>query len=772
MNKKLLFTIVFCFICSLILFSCNNFFDDSGETSLSVMLPYGSSARAADGQTFSFKINFIHSSGTDTLLEGVSGDKVTLNPAEPGDYKVVGKAFNDAGEIVYEGEVEATVVAGRESNVRLVMDRSLFEVEARTRHMTLTPDRKGVKITLFAVGGERSWMKSNCRLTETGSGTGIEVTAVPETGKPVEFYYPFTTKGKKYDFKLTLVYDGDYTEFYETASCTAAGGDDSYFDPSYKDYKTTKIILDSDAGTIKINRDILTYLNQEKIDAGKIKNMGACFDIISGRSDWADSDWIGNVLLTKYSQDGLLCEYDKLLSGVNIQSYLQDNYDRLANHYLWWGQIKTRFELADLPGQHFWGPDISSGECFYSKVSVENKNSEHVMLEPNAEGIKVTFKQGSEGTWADYTKLEDRNGLYYMGFNENEKPSLTLPKSYIINNTKAGEYYSYDFVLCNESGYVTTEHVFCKANGGFGDAIVIPEDWKDVKLDMDSESGTVKFSDSRIQNLVSVSASTLVSVASKFSDIFIYNEIRDGENRTVYNDKIYLLQSGALGTNISLYSNGIDINDLSEVGYMLAGYRKWSSFMKYSFKLKTSSGGAGTDSMIITLADITTEANYSKYTGKKFLNGTMNLNDANGWYVYLKGFEEDIPNFNLISSTATSIEFSIDRDFDNDNYEFQIVRGESLSGLNGGALRIQCTILCSQDSDLEINSNDGMKNITYINFNEGNGNKLSANVENNVDLDIGTGEHFTSDSDEFSFFMCPYTAGTYKISNITFAVTG
>lgn len=772
--KKSLFTILCCLLCSFVLFSCNSFFGRSdGETALSVLLPYGSGkGRAASGESYSFSLNFVHESGAEFEATGSSGEKIVLSPAEPGDYTIYGKAFNSKNEIVYEGETTAVAEKGSDTKVTLVLDRQLFEPEAITKHMTLTPDKKGVKVTLYALEGEITWEEYNCYVTEESTGLRMEVPSAPTAGNPVVLYYPFTKKGQKYDFTLHVRMVGKPDEYVkdELASCTAAGGDDTYFTSFTGDYAKTKLILDSENYSVKLSRDMLSVINQDKVDGGQILNMGVYINLLAGNNNWTNTLWGCYELCTKYTQTGMPLTYNKLLEGgYSLADNSSDALETFAKRYTWWGGYGLRFAIKDLPDQNFKGPDLQSELFDYTKA-VESLNSEHVTVTPSSKGIMVEVKRpAGEAEWYDYSRIECEDGSYMIKFEDNTIPDAGNSESFDVTLTEAGKYTGFNVRIYLKNGKSIEEYVFCKAGGGNKSMLNIPENWGEVSLDCNNY--VLKYDGYGLDTLIN-DATSLSAFKIRYFLFAGNNEV----NTFVTSKDIVLFDitdlSNIVANNISQLPtaiSGIHITDEAVAGpsakYILGNYKEWWANFAISFMVQDTS-------TYITLREIGAVKPFTgqAYEDKYVQSNNVPITDSD-WTLYYSCFEKDLPNITVIDSGVDAsghsyIEFSIDKNFNNDDFEYQVVLNNTLSGLSGKKLKIEFTVTCDQDSELEINSNDGTKNISYVQFKDAS--KIEAGTPKTYEM-TEDNMHNTSSSDTFNIMVIPYTAGKYKftVNNLT-----
>lgn len=106
--------------------SCNDVLNNNSAASeygeIALELPSvgeTTSARAAQTESYTYKISFKHSSGDISVIEGKSGSKVTFSGALTGKYEIAAQAFDSDGLVVQECFGQALVEKEKVSNITL-----------------------------------------------------------------------------------------------------------------------------------------------------------------------------------------------------------------------------------------------------------------------------------------------------------------------------------------------------------------------------------------------------------------------------------------------------------------------------------------------------------------------------------------------------------------------------------------------------------------------------------------------------------------------------
>ena len=716
MRTKSVFFIVLCFFYSLLVASCSNLLKlNDGETSLSVYLPYAEGkGRAAVGVSYNYVVTYVHESGEKTVLEGKSGDNLSLKPAEVGKYEITGEAYNDSKELIFQGTAEAEVEEGKDTTVILSLKRMMYELENQTEHMSLYPDKQGIKIVLNAVEGEADWSTRGFRLIENTSKIELELHESPSKKKPMVLYFPFTEKGNSYTFELS--FKNGTKEVVEKATCKAAGGENDYFD--FTDYLKTEIDLGSSVvnkDTMKISYDVTKAVKESKITDKKFLDIGIIYSIFSGKRNGNYSEYIGTDILTNYSTEGFAIDYSPILTELNLTEQLSHkegvNFEKLKENGSWYADLALRFRLAEFPEQDFIGPYIFSEDYTYKKGI---QNSKHVSVEPDEKGIKVTFKYSAEdGIWGIGSKLEISDGKYNLNFNENAAPTSDNPEVvYYIGITEEGQFYEYNFILKSLSGTeIAKETVGCFAGGGNSDLIHIPDSWDgyDFELQIQQEQGIV-VNKSNIGGDVfgitlGMDVPSFVTPYSALSfDIELYAGEYNAPERLTYVktrcDAIY--DNG--GTSVAeafnmLVSDKYPIYFNEDLGTFKAE-KLFGARDKWSLKFRFNVGIKNTDT-ILSLYDMLIEKNYEgERVEYDYVIGTRNLDAVNGWELFYSCPENIIPEYEFITSSENGFVINItsmDSVLEETSTYHFIIRRKLSSGELSGTYSYSLNYLCNSE---------------------------------------------------------------------------
>lgn len=713
MRTKSVFFIVLCFFYSLLVASCSNLLElNDGETSLSVYLPYAEGkGRAVVGVSYNYVVTYVHESGERTVLEGKSGDNLSLKPAEVGKYEITGEAYNDSKELIFQGTVEAEVEEGKDTTVTLLLKRMMYELENQTEHMSLYPDKQGIKIVLNAVEGEADWSTRGFRLIEKNSRIELELHGSPSKENPMVLYFPFTEKDNSYTFALS--YKNDTKEVVEEAACKAAGGQNDYFD--FTDYLKTEIDLGSsivNKDTMKISYDVTKAVKESKITDKKFLDIGIIYSIFSGKRNGNYSEYIGTDILTNYSTEGFAIDYSPILTELNLTEQLSHkegvNFEKLKENGSWYADLALRFRLAEFPDQDFIGPYIFSEDYTYKKGI---QNSKHVSVEPDEKGIKVTFKYSAEdGIWGNGSKLEISDGKYNLNFNENAAPTSANPEVvYYIGITEEGQFYEYNFILKSLSGTeIAKETVGCFAGGGNSDLIHIPDSWDGYDFELQIQDGQgIVVNKSNIGGDVfgitlDMNVSSFITPYSALSfDIELYGgEYNSPERLTYVKTRCDAIYDNGVGYDVEqfkrLVSHEWPIYFNEDLGTFKAE-KLFGARDKWSLKFRFNVGIKNTDT-ILSLYDMLIEKNYEgERVEYDYVIGTQVLDAVNGWELFYSCPDNIMPEYTVISSSTNGMKIKItdmDESFaDTARYQF-VIRRKLSSGELSGAYFSSLKYLC------------------------------------------------------------------------------
>jgi len=308
-----------------------------------------------------------------------------------------------------------------------------------------------------------------------------------------------------------------------------------------------------------------------------------------------------------------------------------------------------------------------------------------------------------------------------------------------------------------KNGKSIEEYVFCKAGGGNKSMLNIPENWGEVSLDCNNY--VLKYDGYGLDTLIDESAVLKVLKVRYF--LFAGN---NEVNTFVTSKDVVLLDvtdSNPLNwiTDLSQLTtavSGIHITDEAVAGpsakYILGNYKEWWANFAISFRPENSN-------TYITLREI---GAVKPFTGQAYEDKYVQSNNVpitgSDWTLYYSCFEKDLPNITVhdseVSEGTPYIEFSIDKDFNNDVFEYQVCYKTTVDGLTGNKLAPNISITCNQASKLELNSNDGVNNLSYKQFDS---------IESVIWVSEESDRHNSSSSDDIVFMVIPYTKGKYKI---------
>lgn len=739
-----------CMLCLFTILSCSNFFNHidqiDEEASISVYLPEAS-ARAANAADYTYTISFIHDSGT-TVLEGKGGAAVTLESAEVGEYTIKGQAFDAEQKLAYEGSATVTVAQGDKAEVTLILKK--VADPAVTKHMTLESDAAGIKITLRYAEGEKPWNVDYCtEIWDEATGTGLVVLKAPAADAPVVYYFPFTEKGKTYDITLGILHS-DNTWEQETAVCEAGGGDLGLFTYN-ENYNTAELVLDSENFSGYLTKDTSTIFNNEAVKklCDKVE-----FDLpIFKVPENDEKEFLFAQNFIYYSaKDGFYADASNQI--IKPSSFHRNGYkfvSELISTGKWTSDNKYWIELKAYPGVRYRTSRIEMTPVPF-KTPKPVADTKHMHVENCTEGLKVVLKyDAADNPWQDYTAVTDCDTQIKMTGYDNELPSAENKEiSYIFPVCRKNEMSAIQLSLGQSDGN-KEEFVYIIPNAGMKDTIVMDDEFYNSSINVNQATMTASISN----DLIPLVFSEAAIKAGKFTRIGYVISVISGNidwSNTEWicgTEMPYVKSGNEQSENRTAMKTGFNLTDIDRyIKYKIGKRDIWGVIISFRF---TFTG-------INTVFETQGVASEYKYTGQhyEFVTGAEVIDEANGWDIYYECINSDLPNITVLNSTLSSIKFTIDKGFNNDDFEYQIRLHTTVDGLTGSKLAPNMSMICSQDAKIEINSNDGINNLSYRQF------ELTADTTE-VWVSELEDRYNASVSDDITILVIPYTAGTYTI---------
>ena len=388
-------------------------------------------------------------------------------------------------------------------------------------------------------------------------------------------------------------------------------------------------------------------------------------------------------------------------------------------------------------------------------VLTESKSSKHISIEPVADGIKIQLKwlegDGELEDWSGVTEINSKIKLDFYG--NNVKPSAKNPLvEYLYPFTTSGE--TYEFVYSFQGTDYYEERVWCKASGGIGPVYDVDK-WRKSKIVIDYNSATAEYS---FKYDTSLSSVIISDKYSKFTDLRLDTQLWGGLSD--FSEAQFISSHGLdLSTKLTeadalLSSTNFDFFGIL-AKYRIASYKTF--FIQSTMKFMV----AGCDTDFVS-EGIATQVNYEgpAYT-EKAVEGVEDK--GNGWNIFYACFEKDYQKFKMINCDATSVEFSMSGEFDNDTYELQICKVLDTI-VAGKKYAITFNLKCSEE--LESFEYDVFDKGIYITGNNLKYSDTTVPVAANTSIPVTLVVDSTNISGVASLSLIPFTSGSYSISDL------
>ena len=416
----------------------------------------------------------------------------------------IDRIWRDQARLYADGRVSReqaliNFIYGVEAKLGISYDGKLDSACFQTEHVKAEadPDGKGVKFTLTAKEDE-NWRRDSIRILEKNSGIFIRIEdEVPEQGKPLTCYFPFTEDGKGYAFDCEFdVSDDEKTgHVFEQVYSLAKGN-----------YASASVDLEALRGLapeVDLNNDFKVKLSKnigsavkhsdkvsEYLDFGAFTNTTG----EEGQYDWEHVEWLNSIF-----PDMTDSAIQKGGEGIPMLKINKDTVFKLKENPYFFVNMEINFKVTGITGQRFGYVNSFLSDIYDTTGKFDNySTNNHISVEPCEKGIKVTlnYREG-DGDWSDWNRVicltkDGEDGITFEagprreGYVDgdihcgNGKPTAGEPEiEYIYPFTEKGK--KYEFVLDGSTGEENgerpwlNEYVTCTAGGGVGELIDIDE---------------------------------------------------------------------------------------------------------------------------------------------------------------------------------------------------------------------------------------------------------------------------------------------------------
>lgn len=358
-------------------------------------------------------------------------------------------------------------------------------LNTESEHVTAEPDPsgKGIKFTISAKNGEE-WKAENFNITELSTGLYMEIqNKIPEPGKPVVCYWPFTNDGDVYLFDCEVKLSGQNT-IHESVSATA-NGNYAILNIDFASLSGLSIEVNSATGIAKVSKDVSSAITRSE-------NVTATFDIGSFANDSATAYKWTHWLSSKFVS---ITDSDVYDNGKGISLFTRDKgtIQNLKNDEYFFTEMSLNFEISGIDERYRYSNGCRTSIMNASDFLSNLNTNDHISVEPCDEGVKVTLRRlESDGDWLEGNTLiclaedwEDGVNLSLIRAEDcenreiptsqygNRCPTAAEPEvTYIYPLTESGK--EYGFLLAgplDKENNWQSEYVCCTAGGGLGELI-------------------------------------------------------------------------------------------------------------------------------------------------------------------------------------------------------------------------------------------------------------------------------------------------------------
>lgn len=358
-------------------------------------------------------------------------------------------------------------------------------VNTKSDHITAEPDPsgKGIKFTISAKNGEE-WKAENFNITELSTGLYMEIqNKIPEPGKPIVCYWPFTNDGDVYLFDCEVKLSGQNT-IHESVSATA-NGNYAILNIDFASLSGLTIEVNSATGIAKVSKDVSSAITRSE-------NVTATFDIGSFANDSATAYKWTHWLSSKFVSITDSNVYD---NGKGISLFTRDKgtIQNLKNDEYFFTEMSLNFEISGIDERYRYSNGYRTSIMNASDFLSNLNTNDHISVEPCDEGVKVTLRRlETDGDWLGGNTLiclaedwEDGVNLSLIRAEDcenreiptsqygNRCPTAAEPEvTYIYPLTESGK--EYGFLLAgplDKENNWQSEYVCCTAGGGLGELI-------------------------------------------------------------------------------------------------------------------------------------------------------------------------------------------------------------------------------------------------------------------------------------------------------------